>query len=107
MNSLGSSMLGGFTNSVYIGKALGVKEYAYCEEMNPSFRNTMEDGKKIAFEKSFQKWIGHFIIDDFLGDGKSILFGVFDGHGGRDVADFVISAFPKVKKSNKISTKWY
>jgi len=44
MNSLLSSFLG---NTVYISKALGVKEYAYCDEMNPSFRNTMEDGTLI------------------------------------------------------------
>jgi len=83
MNSLhlSSSLLSTASNPVYIPKALGVKEYAFVDEMNPSFRNTMEDG--------------HFIVDDILGDGKSILFGVLDGHGGRDMTDFVIGVFAK------------
>jgi len=76
-----SSVMNASTNQVYISKALGVKEYAYFEEQNPSFRATMEDG--------------HFIFDDVLGDGKSILFGVVDGHGGREVADWVINSFKK------------
>jgi len=76
-----SSVMNTSTNQVYISKALGVKEYAYFEEQNPSFRATMEDG--------------HFIFDDVLGDGKSILFGVVDGHGGREVADWVINSFKK------------
>ena len=37
-------------------------------------------------------------MDDILGDGKSILFGVLDGHGGRDVVDFVMANFSKVKE---------
>lgn len=41
--------------------------------------------------------IGYFIIDNFLDDGgKTILFGVFDGHGGRDIVDYLIGNFPKV-----------
>jgi len=76
-----SSLLDPPPKHVYISKGLGVKEYAYFEEMNPRFRGTMEDG--------------HFIYDDILGDGKSILFGVVDGHGGFDVADYVIKNFKK------------
>jgi len=38
----------------------------------------------------FNLILGHFIIDNFLGDTKSILFGVFDGHGGREIVDFLI-----------------
>lgn len=30
--------------NVYMPKALAIKEYAYQEEMNASFRNYMEDG---------------------------------------------------------------
>ena len=36
---------------VYICKALGVKEYAYVEEMNESYRSTMEDGIIISKRK--------------------------------------------------------
>jgi len=64
-------------------RAMGVKEYAFYD--NPNFRNrkTMEDG--------------YFVEDNILNDGgKSILFGVFDGHGGRLVTDFAIQNFAKV-----------
>ena len=44
MNSLSNSSLFNPQNAVYLAKALGVKEYAYTEDMNSSFRNTMEDG---------------------------------------------------------------
>jgi serine/threonine protein phosphatase PrpC len=36
------------------------------------------------------------IVDNFLGDTKSILFGVFDGHGGKLVVNFVIKNLPEV-----------
>jgi len=39
-----SSLLDTTPKHVYISKGLGVKEYAYFEEMNPRFRGTMEDG---------------------------------------------------------------
>lgn len=39
-----SSLLDPPPKHVYISKGLGVKEYAYFEEMNPRFRGTMEDG---------------------------------------------------------------
>ena len=44
MKNLMNSMLGNSNQPIYISKALGVKEYAYCDEMNSSFRNNMEDG---------------------------------------------------------------
>jgi len=71
----------GMTTPVYLAKALSVKEYAYFEDQNVYFRNTMEDG--------------YFICDDILKDGKSGLFGVFDGHGGRDVAEYLLKNFQK------------
>lgn len=43
--------------------------------------------------------IGYFIKDNILQDGgKSILFGIFDGHGGRTVVDFLIENFCSVDK---------
>jgi serine/threonine protein phosphatase PrpC len=39
---------------------------------------------------------GFFILDNFLGDTKSILFGVFDGHGGREVMQYVVATLPEV-----------
>jgi serine/threonine protein phosphatase PrpC len=39
---------------------------------------------------------GFFILDNFLGDTKSILFGVFDGHGGQEVMQYVVATLPEV-----------
>lgn len=57
MNSLhlSSSLLNSASNPIYISKALGVKEYAFCDEMNPSFRNTMEDGTKKLLIEAYVK----------------------------------------------------
>ncbi|KAL4445573.1 hypothetical protein ABPG74_006124 [Tetrahymena malaccensis] len=67
---------------IYMPRALGVKEYAFYDDINIQYRQTMEDG--------------FFIADNFLDDGgKSILFGVLDGHGGSDVVDFVKQNFTK------------
>ncbi|CAK70806.1 unnamed protein product (macronuclear) [Paramecium tetraurelia] len=76
-----------YTNqSVYIPKAIGVKEYAYDEEINIPYRQQMEDF--------------YFIKDNILEDGsQSILFGIMDGHGGQTVAKFVSTNFPKVQHS--------
>lgn len=54
---------------IYMPRGIGVKEYAFYDDMNWPNRQYMEDG--------------FFISDNILGDaGKSILFGVLDGHGG-------------------------
>ncbi|EAS03169.2 protein phosphatase 2C containing protein (macronuclear) [Tetrahymena thermophila SB210] len=67
---------------IYMPRALGVKEYAFYDDINIQYRQTMEDG--------------FFIADNFLDDGgKSILFGVLDGHGGSDVVEFVKQNFTK------------
>ena len=42
MYHLSKSTLSG---PVYLAKALSVKEYAYFEEQNSYYRNTMEDGQ--------------------------------------------------------------
>ena len=55
----------------------------------------MEDGKKLN-SCIFNLISGFFLIDNFLGDTKSILFGVFDGHGGRDVMEYVRANLPGV-----------
>uniref|UniRef100_A0A7S1TVS3 PPM-type phosphatase domain-containing protein n=1 Tax=Phaeomonas parva TaxID=124430 RepID=A0A7S1TVS3_9STRA len=45
------------------------------EEMNPAKRNTMEDA--------------HVVQPDLLGDGTASYFGVYDGHGGRGIVEYV------------------
>lgn len=53
--------------------------------------NNLKDKMNCSFK------IGFFIVDNFLDDGgKSILFGVLDGHGGSDVVEFVRSNFTQV-----------
>jgi len=55
--------------------------YASCasvsiaEEMNPSCRRTMEDA--------------HRVVDGFCGVPSQGMFGVYDGHGGRQIVDFI------------------
>lgn len=99
MNYLGREPTSGAV--VHISKALAVKEFSCVDDMNAGSRNTMEDGaiffKRKNLNQTNLKYIGHFIIDDFLKDGgKSILFGVFDGHGGRDCVDYLLKNFSKV-----------
>ncbi|KAL0587161.1 hypothetical protein ABG067_003219 [Albugo candida] len=48
---------------------------SYHEELNPSYRKTMEDRIKI--------------IDGFMGNSKQGFFAVYDGHGGMEVATFL------------------
>ena len=43
--------------------------------MNPRYRSTMEDACAV--------------IDGFGGDGGTGFFGIYDGHGGRNVAEFI------------------
>lgn len=43
--------------------------------MNPRFRSTMEDA--------------HAVVDGFGGDAGSGFFGIYDGHGGRNVAEYL------------------
>ena len=50
-----------------------MKEYAYFEDKNYKFRPSMEDT--------------HAIKDKLGGDSSCGLFAIFDGHGGRQVAD--------------------
>jgi serine/threonine protein phosphatase PrpC len=47
----------------------------FAEDMNPRCRSTMEDASAV--------------VDGFGGDGGTGYFGVYDGHGGRNVAEFL------------------
>jgi len=39
------------------------------------------------------------IIDDFLEDGnKTFFFAMFDGHGGKEVPNYLTTALPNVKE---------
>lgn len=50
---------------------------------------------------------GFFIYDNFMGDGgKTILFGVLDGHGGAQVMEFVKASFAKVIGKNREFEKY-
>ena len=51
-----------------------MREFAYHEDKNYRFRPTMEDT--------------HALVDKLGGDPSCGLFAIFDGHGGRQVADY-------------------
>ena len=68
-------------NNIHINSASSVKEYALVEDKNRKFRNEMEDS---------------FCHKDILArDETSGLFAVFDGHGGRHVADHCAETFAR------------
>lgn len=58
------------------GSALSsVATISFAEDMNPRFRSTMEDA--------------HCVVDGFGGDPGTGYFGIYDGHGGRNVAEYL------------------
>jgi serine/threonine protein phosphatase PrpC len=48
---------------------------SFAEDMNPACRSTMEDA--------------HAVVDAFGGDPGCGYYGIYDGHGGRNVAEFL------------------
>ena len=76
---------------VYIPRGISVNQFAYAECKN--IRQSMEDGKILSTHIHPP---GFFIHDNFLGDTKTILFGIFDGHGGREVMEYVKFTLPQV-----------
>jgi hypothetical protein len=62
--------------------ASSVKEYAYTEDKNFRFRPAMEDSKAWLM-----RCVAYSIKDKVGNDPNCGIFAVFDGHGGRQVAD--------------------
>ena len=56
-------------------KCTSVQTLSFAEDMNPRFRSTMEDAC--------------VVVDGFGGNGGTGYFGIYDGHGGRNVAEFL------------------
>jgi hypothetical protein len=52
-----------------------VRTLSFSEDMNPKYRSTMEDASAM--------------LDGFGGDPSTGYFGIYDGHGGRNVAEFL------------------
>ena len=79
--------MSGFAQEVgfYIPNAGSVKEYAYTEDKNRSFRPDMEDTYCHA--------------DKVGGDMTCGIFGVFDGHGGKTCSEHCAECFiPEMRK---------
>lgn len=56
-------------------KFTSVTTISFAEAMNARYRSTMEDAS--------------VVIDGYGGDGGTGYFGIYDGHGGRNVAEFL------------------
>jgi len=69
------------TSNFFFGGNSNIKEYAFKEEQNTNHRKNMEDYTKI--------------IDNFQGDKTKVFFGVFDGHGGAEVAKIAKDKLPE------------
>ena len=61
-----------------------VMQYSYKEDPNVRFREYMEDKGKV--------------VDNFNGNINSILFCLFDGHGGKEVSTYLQENFPLLFK---------
>lgn len=70
---------------VYKKDASSVKEYAVNEDSNSKYRPYMEDT--------------FCCVDNFAGDVTCGLFGVFDGHGGKEVSEYLKERFPEELQS--------
>eukprot|EP01016_Furgasonia_blochmanni_P047177 TRINITY_DN6914_c0_g1_i16.p2 TRINITY_DN6914_c0_g1~~TRINITY_DN6914_c0_g1_i16.p2 ORF type:complete len:203 (+),score=41.76 TRINITY_DN6914_c0_g1_i16:117-725(+) len=80
--------------NTYESEGICVKEYAYYEDINATYKPAMEDG--------------YILEDDILGDDVHGLFGILDGHGGRQVVEHCVSAIPtaflNIRKKNSKMT---
>jgi len=56
-------------------KYSSVATISFAEDMNPRYRSTMEDA--------------HSVVDEYGGDAGTGYFGIYDGHGGRNVAEYL------------------
>lgn len=84
--------VGGFAQEVgvYEKQASSVREYAYTEDKNYRFRPAMEDT---------------YAIKDKLGNDPNCgLFAVFDGHGGKQVADHCAERIPEEMRKEVMKT---
>lgn len=68
----------------FVKDASSCKEYAVNEDANSKYRPYMEDT--------------YCCIDNFAGDVTCGLFGVFDGHGGSSVSEYLKERFPEELK---------
>lgn len=68
MNSAGGNTVKSIT---------GVPDFGVAEDQNVMHRTTMEDS-----------WV---VVDSFAGEKDSVYFGLFDGHNGKDAAEFCMN----------------
>ena len=82
-------MYGGKVNQVF-QKSMVIRDVAVSDDPNLNNRPKMEDGS-LGTEEAF------FIGDNFNNDSKFSIFGVLDGHGGKEVAEYVAKNFQLVE----------
>ena len=81
-------MYGGKSNQI-TQKSSIIREIAVADDPNLNNRPKMEDGI-IQLKKAF------FIGDNFNNDSKHAIYGVLDGHGGKEVAEYIAKSFVPV-----------
>jgi serine/threonine protein phosphatase PrpC len=84
-------MYGGKTNQL-VQKSAIMREIALADEPNLNFRPKMEDSRH-PLTRAF------FIGDNFTNDMKHGIYGVLDGHGGKEVAEYIAKNFVTVHAS--------
>lgn len=70
----------------YVPTAVSVQEFAQQEDSNSMYRPYMEDT--------------YCAEDNFAGDSTCGVFGVFDGHGGKTVSEYIKDRVPEELKKN-------
>ena len=106
---MGPSLGGGSSSNNYIQdvgihekNGSSVREYCYTEDKNYKFRPGMEDSNPFITFNSFS--LAYCVKDKLGGEASCGLFAVFDGHGGKQVADHCADRLPEEMKKEVMKT---
>jgi len=69
-------------SSIVLDQNSCIKDYSFKDEQNAPYRMYMEDYMKVT--------------NNFMGDSSKIVFGLYDGHGGAEVAKICKDRLPEI-----------